>query len=97
MKVCLISLALHGYWKHITKEKSFLGPSLNIVGCLGVECRELGKLSCEFLVGIMDNPYAKSAQNVLAINRECIDGVYGEYLYIDKCFSNYSQYTLSLL
>ena len=93
MEVCLISLALHGYRKHIAKEKSFLGPSLDVVGCLGVECRELGELSCGFPVGIVDNPYAKSARN----GRECIDGVYGEYLYIDKCFSNYSQYTLSFL
>jgi len=44
----------------------------------------------------VDNPYAKSARNVLQLTgRECIDGVYDEYLYIDKCFSNYSQYTLS--
>ena len=49
----MISLALHGYWKHIAKEKSFLGPSLDVVECLGVECRELGELSCGFPVGIM--------------------------------------------
>lgn len=39
---------------------------MDVVGCLGVECRELGELSCGFLVGIVDNPYAKSARNVLA-------------------------------